>query len=774
MYPHSGYQPPHARAGSGREAELEDYAGRISAEKAHLEDHVAKLQAALAGANRHLEQEAAEKRNAIQELLRKEALLKELELQFEQFKEAHAQLLASKLEEQRDAFNLEKDRINQHFIKTGHELHGKNDLLAQQQQDVAKAQQENAVLKDWLDKGVEECRRVADENEKLRGEMWELKQALGRVEGDAQRRISAHEQERDRERGEKDAVSAALQSAQERIMDLQTCLDEDRRHLAEVTTQARRMRRRMATLKQVVDRYTAAEPQQADPLAVLDGDADGVDDIEVPDATEADAARDAMLRLHETVNGVQLATKRLLGQILQGYRPPPPGPTVASLAAAAPGNPPPHPDHHYHPWQQPQQPQQQPQQPQPQQPQAPAIDPAKVAQMEEELEELRRKLVRKKVEVEELEDELDGLRRNRLSASEETEAAQKATRAAQQEADRLREELDRLRLAKEQDTAQSRHQMDLLAEDLRKLTDELEQIRDYGRQVEQDNDELRRALAAHEAAARQHSEEQEQAFKQLEALREHDAQEHSRLLEDAAAKARWQEQQLQQELDQRQALFNQQQVQHQQEIDQLKLLLQQQSTLNQQALDQQRELMSQQSAAHQQAVDQQYQQHLQQTQQLQQQIQQLQAQLEARPLRPAAGPPAATPPAGGGEVAPAPPFVSAPSASNLAPQSQPSAPAVHVHAPQPAAPASAASDAGGRRQQWGPADPDDYGHASPAHAKLSCPLCGAEGFVPGLPCRNCGFSVGQFTRLVGHSGTPGSHAADTVANSAATSPRRWY
>eukprot|EP00665_Eupelagonemidae_sp_cell47_P015436 gene15436-biopygen11793 len=49
--------------------------------------------------------------------------------------------------------------------------------------------------------------------------------------------------------------------------------------------------------------------------------------------------------------------------------------------------------------------------------------------------------------------------------------------------------------------------------------------------------------------------------------------------------------------------------------------------------------------------------------------------------------------------------------------------------------------------QW-PADPDDYGHASPAHPKLSCPLCGSEGFVPGLPCRNCGFTTGQFTRLV--------------------------
>ena len=67
------------------------------------------------------------------------------------------------------------------------------------------------------------------------------------------------------------------------------------------------------------------------------------------------------------------------------------------------------------------------------------------------------------------------------------------------------------------------------------------------------------------------------------------------------------------------------------------------------------------------------------------------------------------------------------------------------------------------RMHW-PTEPDDYGHASSAHVKLSCPLCATEGFIPGAPCRNCGHSVGQFTRLKPSSEPHHASAPHTPAN----------
>ena len=105
------------------------------------------------------------------ELAHKEAVLKQLEVQFDLYKEEHAKLLASKIEEQREAFNVEKDRINQHFIRTGQELHAKTEELHQQIADNERLKTKNKNLTDWLDKGVEECKRVADENERLKQDL---------------------------------------------------------------------------------------------------------------------------------------------------------------------------------------------------------------------------------------------------------------------------------------------------------------------------------------------------------------------------------------------------------------------------------------------------------------------------------------------------------------------------------------------------------------------------------------------------------------------------
>eukprot|EP01065_Artemidia_motanka_P038423 TRINITY_DN47275_c0_g1_i1.p1 TRINITY_DN47275_c0_g1~~TRINITY_DN47275_c0_g1_i1.p1 ORF type:complete len:781 (+),score=293.11 TRINITY_DN47275_c0_g1_i1:45-2345(+) len=746
-----------------REVELE-YAGRLSAERAHNEDHISMLRATLAEVNRHLEQETAQKRQALEELLRKEKLLNEITTQYEVFKEDHRRLLAIQMEDQRDALNAEKTRMNQHFIKTGKELHGKHMELHAAQQDIAKLSQECSMMKDWIDKGANACRKAADDNAKLRAALEETRGALGKVDTQADRRIAVAEQDRDRERGEKDAVSAALQSAQERILELQAANTGLTTSLTEVSMQARRQRRRMANLKGIIDRYTQPETAAVDPFSELDADADAEDEP-IGVSGPAESAHDSMLRLHETLNGVQLASK----QLLQAALAPRPADHVGAHAAAA----------HVgslpmdQMWTQ----------------TTPGLDPLvppgaevtpgedpRLRAAKEELEDMRHKLVRKGAKLEELEDELDGLRRNRLSASEETEAAQRAARAAREEADRLRDELDRLRLAKEQDTATSKHQLDLLADELKKLTEELEQIREYGKSVEQENDSLRRTLSGQEAAAKQHSDEQEAAFRQLQALHEHEGREHARMMEEYAAKLRWHEQQSQQELEGQQAHANQQKMMHQQEIEQLKLILQQQATASQRAMDQQRELMQQQQAAHQASTEQQHQQHQQQVQQLQQQNHLLQQQLfqlqSSRTQRPSNSVDPVRPSVSGHEATVSgTPARTEEQPQHPAPSGQPAAgPAVVVvHAPQPAqlAPSESA-----RRQQWS-VDPDDYGHASPAHMKLNCTLCGAEGFVPGIPCRNCGFSVGQYTRLVPGSAA-GASRPDTGVNSAATSPRRWY
>eukprot|EP00756_Hemistasia_phaeocysticola_P012474 Hpha_TRINITY_DN15202_c0_g4::TRINITY_DN15202_c0_g4_i1::g.66952::m.66952 len=759
-----GYVPP-----PGPHGDISEFAGRLSAERVHMEEHVAKLEHTLTQVNRHLEQESVERKAAVTELMKKEALLRELETQFEVYKEEHRKLLASKLEDQREALNSEKDRMNQHFIKTGKELHSRNAEMGRLRAEVDKLNQENVVMKDWLDKGVEACKRVADENEKLKAELNETRSQVSAADAAAERKVLVMERERDRERGEKDAVSAAVQSTQERMIELQAACEESQRGLAEVTTQARRMRRRMATLRSVMDRY-GQPAASVDPLAVLDADGADGDDPEIIGAPPSEVARDSMLRLHETLNAVQMSCRNHLQQkALQQGGPNPGFNPDAWQPPVSPGHgePPPPP---------------------------PGVPEAvhdeltqKYRRLDEEAEELRSKLIRKNVKLEELEDELDGLRRNRLSASEETEAAQRAARVAREEAERTREELDRLRLAKEQDTAASKQQIDMLSEELRKLSEDLEQFRDYGRQVEQENDELRRSIAAQEAASKQHNEENENNFRQLESQKEYVERESARQLEELQAKARWQEQQLGQEVEQQQQLTNQQRMLHQQEIEQLKLLLQQQATAHQQALDQQRELMAQQQQAYSQSAEQQHQQHQRQLADLHGQITNLQQQVHAANANASAAanlaaaanasqarPASTSRPPGDNHTRPTPNLSphgtpARPPEDAPPPSNQPSGPAVVVvHAPQPTQPSES-----GRRTLWG-ADPDDYGHASPAHQKLTCTLCAAEGFVPGLPCRNCGFSVGQFTRLRAGSGGAGLSRADTAVNSAATSPRRWY
>ena len=113
------------------------------------------------------------------ELAHKDTVLKQLEVQFELYKEEHAKLLASKIEEQREAFNLEKDRINQHFIRTGQELHTKTDEYHQQVEENERLAVENKNLKEWLDKGVDACREVAEENERLKQELMYVVFGMG-------------------------------------------------------------------------------------------------------------------------------------------------------------------------------------------------------------------------------------------------------------------------------------------------------------------------------------------------------------------------------------------------------------------------------------------------------------------------------------------------------------------------------------------------------------------------------------------------------------------
>eukprot|EP01064_Diplonema_japonicum_P018726 TRINITY_DN27413_c0_g1_i1.p1 TRINITY_DN27413_c0_g1~~TRINITY_DN27413_c0_g1_i1.p1 ORF type:complete len:670 (+),score=163.03 TRINITY_DN27413_c0_g1_i1:59-2011(+) len=569
------------------------------------------------------------------ELRHKEAVLKQLEVQFELYKEEHAKLLASKLEEQREAFNLEKDRINQHFIKTGQELHTKTEELQNQHQDASKLQNENQLLKEWLDRGVEECKRVADENEKIKAELWEAKSALNKNDGDIRQRIAAAEMEREKEKAEKEAAHSALQALQEKIREMEVAADEDKKNFMELATQARRMRRRLLQLRGIIDRFTGE--RVVDPLAGLD-DIDMTGDLDAP-VTVADrqTARDAMFHLHEALNTLQSSCRALFQEGPGGSG----GIEYNSLTPFGGPGAPPH--------------------GQPQENPSPPLMGGlhslrqQVEMLTADNETLQNQLKRKTAELEELEEERISTRRRQDQQRQELEDEVDNQRrlknqmtmegdAARNEANRLRDELEQNRFAlsklQEQAEASERRAADL-EEDLRKLTQEMAQIRDYGLQLEQQNEDLQRQLTSHKESGDKANDLTNQLQRQIE----------------------------------------EQKVQYQ-------------------ALQDQLEATKKQQAA-----------------QLQQQQQQPVAQVHHGPTVTVGGVASSTPQGGAtGIVTP-------------------------VVAGQP--PAQLHTSA----MSW-PVDPDDYGHASNYHVKLTCPLCSTSGFVPGVPCRNCGHSIGQFTRLV--------------------------
>ena len=591
--------------------------------------------------HRTVEKEINEKNRLAEELKHKEGVLKQLEIQFELYKEEHAKLLASKLEEQREVFNLEKDRINQHFIKTGQELHGKTEDLNRHSQEALKMQKENALLKEWLDRGVEECRRVAEENERIKTELWEAKSALSKNDTTITSKLTSLELERDRERSEKEAAQTALQSLQEKVREMEVGSDEDRRNFAEITIQSRRMRKRMGQLKQLLDRYAGDHPH--DPLSVLD-EVDSAEDLDLHSNTpagERQTARDSLFHAHEALNNLQASCKRLLQE----------GVGMGSLEVSMIGD-------------------------------LSQGLPAKqrAEQLAQELEIVQSKLRRKQEEMDEMEKEKELMREKNTEFRNELEEELSNCRRqknqatmdfdnATNEANRLRGELEQTRIMlnrlSEQDEIARRRASDL-EEDLRKLTQEMTQIRDYGVQLEQQNEDLKRKLN------NTGTDSQEMIDK------------------------------LQQQL-----------AETQQELSQVKQLQQHQ---------------------------------------------------------PQTLPSQATPTV----QAVAPSVVFSTSGNQQQPQNPipppTSTPGVH----QPPAPTP------NLRMMW-PTEPEDYGHASPAHPKLSCPLCSTQGFVPGLPCRNCGHSVGQFTKLrdLGtpqypqqpvHS-TPAQHLQQQTSQ---LSPARWH
>ena len=424
--------------------------------------------------------------------------------------------------------------------------------------------------------------------------------------------------------------------------------EEDRRNFAEVATQARRMKRRLGQLKAVVDRFCGVG--QADPLGQFDElDLQAFDDMEGPGVPERQQARDALFHVHEGLNGLQTSCRKLMET----------GNAASTNDVNETGM--------YSLRQQ-------------------------LEKMMMENETLEHKMKRKQEELDsleqtaqhvksrneqqrtELEQELDEARRQKNQATFDADTARS-------EANRLRDELEQSRLALErlaqQDEAAQRRATEL-DEDLRKLSQEMIGIRDYGLQLERQNSELEREAATLRDKASRAGDENSDLNKQL------------------------------------QSQVEQQRVQYQDLQDKHNAAQAEANTNRQQV-----------------AV-------------LEERINNLLQQLAAMP----AGQPA-TQPAG----QPVGVTISVPAAA---------APATTAPAAAPFTPAPTPS---GTKMHWGN-EPDDYGYASPLHAKITCPLCATEGFIPGAPCRNCGHSTGQFTRLV-DGATPG--AASTAPAPAAGS-----
>eukprot|EP01063_Lacrimia_lanifica_P017842 TRINITY_DN24827_c0_g1_i1.p1 TRINITY_DN24827_c0_g1~~TRINITY_DN24827_c0_g1_i1.p1 ORF type:complete len:720 (+),score=279.68 TRINITY_DN24827_c0_g1_i1:70-2229(+) len=617
------------------------------------------------------------------ELLHKDQVLKQLEVQFDLYKEEHAKLLASKIEEQREAFNLEKDRINQHFIKTGQELHGKTEELYNSQQEATKLEHENKMLKQWLDRGVEECRRVAEENEKMKNDIWDAKSALAKAEADTNAKVSVAESERDKERAEKEAGLAALQALQERVREMEMNAEEDRRNFNEITTQSRRMKRRMQQLKAVIDRFCGERPN--DPLALDDGEFAALDDMHenTPQVSERQNARDSLFHVHEALNNLQASCKKLLQYD-----------TAHQHNYNEDGN------------------------------QAPGMFAMKHynESLQHEHEALAAKLKRKERELEEMEEMIQYQKQRSDQSRMELEAELDDTRKqkntaildcdqARNEVNRLRDELEQTRISMnrvvEQDEASQRRAADL-EEDLRKLTQEMVRIRDYGLQSEQQQQALERQLQdQRDAAEREEGQSLHRATQQAEQLRR--MEEQMRQLQDQIAA-------LQDEIldvKQSKAAADGKNIGLESQVESLqKQIANTEQRLSQ--AEQQRDQLRHELDRHRNAS-------ANTTPPYQAIVPLHSAANQTQPPGQYFSKPAQTSP-----LIPAP---SVASINNAAITPQKSAPGY----PGSIMPASA--------------DPEDFGHASSSHVKLSCPLCGTTGFVPGVPCRNCGHSVGQFTRL---------------------------
>ena len=255
----------------------------IEKAKVELENQVTKLQASLQGVNRHLEQEQLQgeiaARNAAkeQQRLRDEILVRDAQIQQAIEKEhdlkQEAQDLRDEMERRQQIFNEEKKTINNHFIRTGQDLHDTVQKLEQTEAQGREMESSNTALKGWLDRGVTECKRIESERE-------EAKQTLQRTAANWEEdhhqliiKLSELESEHKAAVHERGALAVNLTAARQRVI-------EDSRNLYQAIPLLKNLIQRTLLVESSLSTLSSA------PLHQIQLGINDLSDIPIPEFSE--------------------------------------------------------------------------------------------------------------------------------------------------------------------------------------------------------------------------------------------------------------------------------------------------------------------------------------------------------------------------------------------------------------------------------------------------------------------------------------------------------